>query len=68
MTNSTLANNSALNGPGGGIFSDGGGTVTVTNSTFSGNSASGAGGGIDNGGSALTVTNTILAGNGGGDV
>lgn len=41
-----------------------GSTVTVTNVTLSGNSASaGSGGGILNNGGTLTVTNTIVAGN-----
>jgi hypothetical protein len=56
-------NNSASNG--GGIDNEGG-TLTVTNSTFSGNGASGTdgqGGGIANAGT-LTVTNSTFSGNG----
>jgi hypothetical protein len=41
---------------------DNGGTLTVSNSTLSGNSASFSGGGIDNGGT-LTVSNSTLSGN-----
>jgi predicted outer membrane repeat protein len=55
-------------GRGGGIRNDG--TLTVTNSTFSGNSASYVGGGIYSGGAlpgtsagALTVTNSTFSGN-----
>ncbi len=40
-----------------------GGTLTVTNSTLSGNSADGYGGGIYNDGGTLTVTNSTLSGN-----
>lgn len=54
--------NASLGGAGGGI--DNGGTLTVTNSTLSGNSAS-AGGGIVNFG-ALTLANSTLSGNSGG--
>ncbi|MDW8392512.1 MAG: hypothetical protein RMK84_20585, partial [Oscillochloridaceae bacterium] len=39
------------------------GTLTVTNSTFSGNSAAGLGGGIYNDGGTLTVTNSTFSGN-----
>ena len=60
VRNTTFSNNSAAYG--GGIFNNAGGTLTVTNSTFSGNSAAGAGGGIfNNNGGTLTVTNTIVA-------
>jgi len=72
VQNLTIANglkNIAGNPGGGGIFSNGG-TLTVTNSTFSGNSASGggiSGAGIDGGGilylGALTVTNSTFSGN-----
>jgi len=72
---STFSGNSASAGWqglgfGGGIFNDAGSTLTVTNSTFSGNSALGfgsledrspGGGGIVNSGGTLTVTNTIVA-------
>jgi hypothetical protein len=65
----TIANGNAGGGDGGGI--DNSGTLTVTNSTFAGNSAGGHplsgwhasnGGGIDNSGT-LTVTNSTFAGN-----
>ncbi|MGH7129390.1 MAG: CSLREA domain-containing protein, partial [Planctomycetaceae bacterium] len=46
---------------GGGILNDGG-TLTVTNSTFSGNSA-GYGGGIRNDNGTLIVTNSTFSGN-----
>ena len=61
MTNSTLSGNSD-NGYnfGGAIVNIG--TLTITNSTFSGNSAASAAA-SSTGGSTLTVTNTTLSGN-----
>ncbi len=47
---------------GGGIYNLSGGTVEVTNSTFSGNSANDLGGAIDNRGT-LTVTNSTFSDN-----
>jgi fibronectin-binding autotransporter adhesin len=56
----TVADGSAFNG--GGIANHG--TLTVSNSTFSGNSAGYVGGGISNGdGSTLTVSNSTFFGN-----
>jgi len=61
VTNSTLSDNSATAGFGGGI--ENAGTLTVTNSTFSGNSGIAVfGGGIFNLGT-LTVTNSTFSGN-----
>src|SRR5438067_2072693 len=68
-----LAGNSALGqqGQGGGIFSNGGGaggaaSLTIINSTFSGNAAT-TGGAIENNGSSgianLTISNSTLSGN-----
>jgi CSLREA domain-containing protein len=54
----TIANGSSSDG--GGIYNAG--TLTVTNSTFSGNSSSYAGGAIENGGT-LTVANSTFSGN-----
>jgi predicted outer membrane repeat protein len=48
-------------GYGGGLYN--GGTLTVTNSTFSGNAASFGGGGIGNVNSTLTVSNCTLSDN-----
>jgi hypothetical protein len=48
---------------GGGIFNQTEETATVTNSTFSGNSASIGGGGIQNFSGTLILVNTIIAGN-----
>ena len=49
---------------GGGIYNIGGGNLTLTNDTLSGNSAFNAGGGIINiGGGNLTLTNDTLTGN-----
>jgi predicted outer membrane repeat protein len=47
---------------GGGIYNNSGGTVEVTKSTFSGNSATDLGGGIDNRGT-LEVTNSTFSDN-----
>jgi hypothetical protein len=60
----TIANGNS--GLGGGIYN--GGTLTITNSTFSGNSAhsssdQGLGGGIANDGGTMTVTNSTFSGN-----
>ncbi|MGI8857866.1 MAG: choice-of-anchor Q domain-containing protein [Thermomicrobiales bacterium] len=58
----TIQNGVATNANGGGIFNDG--TLTVTNSTISGNTAVYYGGGIDNGlGGTLMVTNSTISGN-----
>jgi hypothetical protein len=51
---------------GGGISNDGD-SLTLTNSTVSGNSANGAGGGIYNSGNALTLSKTTVSGNTSGD-
>jgi hypothetical protein len=51
----------AVNGAG--IQAPGGGTVTVTNSTVSGNTAGGNGGGVAAAG-AVTLTNSTISGNG----
>ena len=62
LRNLTIANGNAIAGSGGGIYNAG--TVTVTNSTFSGNSAGLYGGGIFNqSGGTLTVTNSTFSGN-----
>jgi hypothetical protein len=62
VTRSTLNGNDAGGqlGTGGGIAN--GGTLTVTNSTISGNSAFESGGGIDNGGT-LTFTDSTISRN-----
>jgi len=65
LSNCTVSNNVAGSGccySGGGIFNNGSGaTLTVTDSTISGNSASFDGGGIENTGT-LTVTNSSING------
>lgn len=63
ISNSTFYNNSVGNG-GGAIYCDGC-TMTVTNTTFSGNTNGtfGGGGAIDCAGCTLTVTNTTFSGN-----
>ena len=65
LNNLTIANGSAPGGHGGGIHNFG--TLTITNSNFSGNSTSGGvnagfGGGISNEG-MLTITNSTFTGN-----
>ena len=61
LLNSTIADNSAVNGDGGGIFN--GGDLTLLNSTIADNSAggnfSGGGGGIFNQGSLSVLNSTI---------
>jgi predicted outer membrane repeat protein len=62
VQNLTIANGSnSATGYGGGIYSQG--TLTVTNSTFSGNSSASYGGGIYSNGGTLTVTNNTFSGN-----
>jgi hypothetical protein len=58
VTGCTISGNIADSG--GGIFN--GGTVNITNSTLSGNSATSGGGGILNSGTA-TITNSTISGN-----
>jgi CSLREA domain-containing protein len=58
----TIANGAPTNSVGGGVQNDG--TLTVTNSTFSGNSVPTFGGAIFNSlGDTLTVTNSTFSGN-----
>ncbi|MEM9543098.1 MAG: DUF4347 domain-containing protein [Cyanobacteria bacterium P01_E01_bin.42] len=64
VTDSTLSNNSSNRG--GGIYSRGGGTVNITNTTISGNSSSDRGGGIfarGNGGGTISIFNSTIANN-----
>ena len=61
VSNSTLSGNTS-NGTAGGIFNDRGATATVSDSTFSGNSAP-SGGGIFNSGGTLEVNNSTFSGN-----
>ncbi len=64
LTALTIAN--GLSTDGGGIFNSG--TLTVTNSTFSGNRATSNGGGIYNGaGGTVTVINSTFSGNAAGN-
>ncbi|MDB9412819.1 Calx-beta domain-containing protein, partial [Microcystis aeruginosa CS-567/02] len=63
ITNSTISGNTAYQG--GGIDNSQFGTLTLTNSTISGNTATGyygSGGGIDNNGTG-TLTNSTISGN-----
>jgi uncharacterized repeat protein (TIGR01451 family) len=62
ITHSTIRNNSGFDGDGGGIHSSGFATLTLVNSTISGNGVEFNGGGIANGG-AMTATNTTIADN-----
>jgi hypothetical protein len=61
LENLTIANGSAGGGSGGGIFNSGG-TLTVTNSTFTGSSA-GDGGAINNNHGSAMITNSTFSGN-----
>ena len=54
--------NVSLGNSGGGI-SNAGGTLTITSSTISGNSAGNDGGGIFNNGGTLTITSSTISGN-----
>ncbi len=60
IASSTFSGNSAPNGEGGAIYSEG--TLTIENSTFSGNSAMRHGGAISSGGT-LTIENSTFSGN-----
>lgn len=62
MTADTLSGNAAAAGLGGGINNDSAGSLTVSNSTFSGNFGGLAGGGISAGG-AVTVTSSTFYSN-----
>jgi len=59
----TLTGGNAGNGVGGAISNLIGGTVTVTNSTLSGNSSNSGGGIFNQSGGTVTVTNSTLSGN-----
>jgi len=63
VTDSTVANNSA--GQGGGIENDVSASLTIANSTITGNSTldGGTGGGIIDRGGTLTITNSTIVGN-----
>jgi hypothetical protein len=60
LTNSTVTANAAQGA--GGIHNGGGATLTITNSTVSGNTSSSFTGGINNYGT-MTLTNSTVAGN-----
>src|SRR4029453_8149112 len=66
VQNSVVANNFAAFFNGGGInFSfAAGGTLTISNSTFSGNNANDKGGAIYNTGATLTILNSTFSANG----
>ena len=66
LTNSTITGNSAnsgLAGRGGGIVNSSNGTVRLTNSTVSANTATELGGGIWDNGGTVSLTNTTISGN-----
>lgn len=48
---------------GGGLYVRSGGTVTITNSTFSNNTARYFGGGLNNGGGTLTISDSTISNN-----
>jgi hypothetical protein len=65
IINGTTISQNTAGGEGGGLsnFGTGTGTVTIDNSTISGNQA-GDGGGLSNLGGTLTVNHTVISGNG----
>ncbi|HEX7406918.1 MAG TPA: choice-of-anchor Q domain-containing protein [Candidatus Binatia bacterium] len=63
VRNMTIANGNTASFEGGGGIYTSGGTLTVTNSTFSDNSAAGGGSGISSDNGAVTVTNSTFSGN-----
>ena len=63
ITGSTFTNNSVAYGSGGGIFHRGNGTLTITDSVFSGNSAGYLGGGVYNTGGSTVISGSLLEGN-----
>ena len=65
LNNSTLSGNSASanGGGGGGAIVNNGGTVTVTNSTISANTADGIAGGLYNNSGTVNLANSIFSGN-----
>ena len=60
IINCLIANNTALNGVG--VYNQGG-SMTLTNTTISGNVGSGAGGGVRNQSGTLTMTNVTITNN-----
>ena len=62
VTNCLISFNQSFGGGGGGIY-NGPGTVNVTSSTFSGNSAVTLGGGIFNDTGTVTISNSTFSGN-----
>jgi hypothetical protein len=68
LQNSTFSGNTAFSGNGGAIDNPYSATLSLVQCTFAGNSATGAGGGIDNYLSQVNLTNSILAGDIGQDI
>jgi hypothetical protein len=68
LENSTFYGNVAFTGNGGAIDNSFSATLSVSQCTFSGNSASSLGGAIDNYLSQVNITNTIASGNAGQDI
>ena len=62
IRNGTIATGNPFGDTGGGIYNVSGSILTLTNSTVSGNSAAGLGGGIRNSGT-FTLTNSAVSGN-----
>ncbi len=64
VTHCTVSGNSSSSGVGGGIYNLGGRTLSVFNSTISGNSSANGGGGISIvGGSTVWISNSTVSGN-----
>lgn len=63
VSGSVFSNNTAQNGRTGGGLQIDGGTITITNSTFSGNTASSSGGGISMSLATVNITGSTISGN-----
>jgi hypothetical protein len=57
---STITGNSGVVG---GISSETGGSITITNSTLAGNGSTSSGGAINNGGTSITIADSTISGN-----
>jgi hypothetical protein len=60
VLDSTISGNS---GAVGGISTETGGSVTITNSTLAGNTSTSSGGAISNGGTSITISDSTISGN-----
>jgi predicted outer membrane repeat protein len=63
INRSTVSGNFTTTGAGGGLYMFSGGSLTVIDSTFSGNTATTSGGGVAMASGATTITNSTISGN-----